>query len=75
MIHLIFAPVVVVVVLALVFVRLVTAPFRYSRWHRRHHGYGYGWGGGWGGYGYRPRMPILTILAVVALERMFGRRY
>ncbi len=72
--HLLFVPVVLVVVLFAIILRVVTAPFRMGRWHRRH----YGCGGGWGGYGRRYPYGgggLMTVLALVALERLFGRRY
>jgi hypothetical protein len=75
MIHLLFAPVLLVVLLFVLVVRLITAPFRWSRWHRRGGWYGDGWGYGRYAYG-RPRgMGLLTVLVLVALERLFDRRY
>lgn len=75
--HLFLLPFVVVVVLFAIVIRVLTAPFGMGRWHRRRYGFGYG--RGWGG-GYGCRHPyggggLLTILALVALERLFGRRY
>ncbi len=82
--HLLFAPILLVVLLVVV-IRVLTAPFRHRRWHRRRGGYGQGWGngyngyGGYGSYGYgfgrRPGRGLLTILALVALDRLFGRRW
>ena len=74
--HFFFAPVLVIAILAFVVVRILTAPFRYGRWHRRRYGCGYGPGWGYGGYGYRPGRSLLGIVLLVALERIFsGRRY
>jgi hypothetical protein len=72
MFHLLFAPVIVLIVLFAIVVRILTAPFRMHRWHRhRWHG------GGWRGYGYPHPYgrSLLAILVIVALERIFGRRY
>ena len=72
MIHLLFLPVILIVVLILLAVRILTLPFRMARYHRW---YGRGWGYGRYAYG-RPRgVGLLTVLAVVALERLFDRRY
>jgi hypothetical protein len=72
MIHLMLAPVIVIVVLFAIVVRIITAPFRMARYHRW---FGGGWGYGRYAYG-RPRgMGLLTVLALVALERLFDRRY
>jgi hypothetical protein len=72
--HLLFLLAPIFIVLALV--RLVTLPFRMGRRYRSYYGYGYDRGynpyrygrlgfGGWG-----------TIVALVALDRLFGgRRY
>jgi hypothetical protein len=73
MIHLFFLPILLPVILVLVVVRILTAPFRYGRWHRRYYGYGRGWRGD--GYWNPYRGGVLTVLAIVALERLFGRRY
>ncbi len=72
MFHLIFIPLVIAATLISIVVRIVAAPFRmarYHRWYQRGWGYGpYAWG--------RPRgMGVMTVLALVALERLFGRRY
>ena len=76
-IHLLFAPVIVAVILFSIVVRLITAPFRMGRWHRRYYGYDpyynpYRYGcrrhhGLLGG--------VLPILALVALDRIFNRRF
>ena len=73
--HLFFAPVLLVVILVAIVVRMITMPFRIARWHRRRYWYDGGWGYGRYAYG-RPRgMGLLTVLALVALERLFDRRY
>ena len=76
MIHLLFAPIIVVAVLFAIVARIVTAPFRYGYRHRRWYGYDpyynpYRYGcrrhhGLLGG--------VLPILALVALDRIFNRR-
>ena len=69
MIHQLFAPVLIVVILFSIVIRVLTAPFRMGRWHRRHY---------WGhDYGYHRSVgrPLLTILGLIVLERLFGRRY
>jgi hypothetical protein len=72
MIHLLFVPVLLVVLLFAIVVRVITVPFRMARYHRWYRG---GWGYGRYAYG-RPRgMGLLTVLALVALERLFDRRY
>jgi hypothetical protein len=69
MIHLI-----VTIVLISIGIRLVARLLGFGGWHRHRHwgrydGYGCGYGSG------RPRFGGLgTILAIVALERLFGRR-
>jgi hypothetical protein len=72
MFHLILFPVVVLFILFAIVFRVLTWPLRYG------HRYRHGWGRGrWGGDGYRnPYAPgLFTIVALVALERLFGRRY
>lgn len=76
MFHLILLPVVILFVLFAIVFRVLSWPFRY----RRYGWYGNGYGrvrNRWGWDGYRnPYAPgLFTILAIVALERMFGRRY
>jgi len=71
MIHLILA-----IVLISIVVRLITAPFRYGRRYRRGF-YGYGnpyynpYGCGWRRHRF---FGLLPILALVALDRLFGGR-
>jgi hypothetical protein len=75
MFHLILFPVIVLFVLFAVVFRVLSWP---SRYHRHRYGHRHGWGvNRWGGDGYRnPYAPgLFTILAFVALERLFGRRY
>ncbi len=63
---------ILLIVLISAVVRLVTAPFRYGR---RNRFYGYGNPCGYG-YGYRRRHSgLFTVLALVALDRIFGRRW
>lgn len=73
--HLFFLPIIVLVILAALVVRVLTAPFRIGGWHRRRYGYGRGWGGGYGCRHPYGGGGLLTIVALVALERLFGRRY
>lgn len=73
MFHLILMPLLTAAILFAIVIRIIMAPFRTGRWYRRR-----GWcRNGWGGDGYRnPYAPgLFTILALVALERIFGRRY
>jgi hypothetical protein len=72
MLHLLFVPVLLVVLLFAIVVRVITAPFRMARYRRW---YGRGWGYGRYAYGPPRGMGLLTVLALVALERLFGRRY
>jgi hypothetical protein len=72
MLHLLFVPVLLIGLLIAIAVRVITAPFRMFHHHRWYRG---GWGYGRYAYG-RPRgMGLLTVLALVALERLFDRRY
>lgn len=74
MFHLILFPVIVLFVLFAVVFRVLTSPFRYGGWQRHRRGW---YGNRWGRDGYRnPYAPgLFTVLAIVALERLFGRRY
>ena len=72
MFHLILLPVVILFVLFAILFRVLSWPFRYRR------RFGRGWyGRRWGWDGYRnPYAPgLLTVLGIVLLERLFGRRY
>ena len=76
MFHLVLVPVVILFVLFAIVFRVLSWPFRYHRsgWYAHR----YGWGRNrWGWDGYRnPYAPgLFTILAIVAIERLFGRRY
>jgi hypothetical protein len=75
MLHLLFVPVIVAIVLVSVVVRLITLPFRMGRgYYRHHHWRGRRWG--WDGYRNPYGPGLMTIVAVVLLERLFGgRRY
>jgi len=59
-------------------VRLITLPFRLSRWHRPFYGYGNPYGYGYP-YGYRRRHGlghlIFVILILVALSHLFGHHH
>ena len=67
----------VLIALFAFFIRIVTAPFRWGRYHRHCGWYGnrYGWYGNRWGYRRPYGGGLLTILALVALEKLFDRRY
>ncbi len=69
MIHLIVFFVLLSIVVRLI-MRIVLAPFRYGGYRRRGWGRGYGYGGGsrFGG-------GLLPLLGLLALGRLFGRRW
>ena len=69
MIHLIVFFVLLSIVVRLM-VRIVLSPFRYGGYRRRGWGRGYGYGGGsrFGG-------GLLPLLGLLALGRLFGRRW
>ena len=74
--HFVVLPMLLLVLLVVGIVRLVTSPFR----SRRHRHWGQGWNGyGNNGYGCRRRGfgggGLLTVLGLLALERLFGRRW
>ena len=79
--HFFIFPIFLPILLMVVLIRLVTAPLRWGRRYHRH--YGSGWGGyGDGAYGYgcgRRRYGmgsgLFTVLGLLALERLFGRRW
>jgi hypothetical protein len=69
MIHLIVFFVLLSIVVRLI-MRIVLSPFRYGGYRRRGWGRGYGYGGGsrFGG-------GLLPLLGLLALGRLFGRRW
>lgn len=77
--HFVVLPVLIMVLLVAGLVRMVTSPFRYRR--HRHWGYRQDWSGyGYNGCGYGGRRRgfgggLLTVLGLLALERLLGRRW
>lgn len=71
MIHLIVFLILLSIVVKLI-VRIVTSPFRYGGYRRRGYGRGYG-----DGYGCRRSYGggLLPLLGLLALGRLFGRRW
>ena len=67
--HQFFQPILPIVLLLAVVIRVVTAPFRMGRWYRRRRYWGYD------GYPNPYGPPLLAVLAIIAFERLFGRRY
>ncbi len=80
MIHLLVS-IVLIVFLARFVLRLVLRPFGFGRRYHRHRGWGIPFGDGYSNpyaYGYRRRGfggSVLPIIALVALDRLFGRRW